>query len=54
MYWYILLFVLTVYDHPFDHEIFVVVSGHDASVVAGQLDGWIDDVQGPVYNIYYI
>lgn len=37
-------------DHPFDHEIFVMVRGHDTPVVARQLDGRIDDVQGPVYD----
>lgn len=42
--------VLTVNDHPLDHEIFIVVRGHDAPVVAGQLDGRIDDVQGPVHD----
>jgi len=42
--------VLTVDDHPFDHEIFIMVRRHDTPVVAGQLDGRIDDVQCPVYD----
>lgn len=42
--------VLTVNDHPFDHEIFIMVRRHNASVVAGELDGRIDNVQGPVYD----
>lgn len=40
--------VLTVNDHSLDHEIFIVISGYDASVITGQLDGWIDDVQSPI------
>lgn len=50
MFDYIVMLVLTVNDHPFDHEIFIMVSRHNAPVVAGQLDGRIDNVQGPVYD----
>jgi len=46
--------VLTVYDHSLDHEIFIVVSRHDASVVAGQFDGRVDDVQGPAHEKFEI
>lgn len=36
--------VLTVNDHSLNHEIFIVVSGHNASVIAGQFNGRVDDV----------
>lgn len=42
--------VLTVHDHPLDHEVFVVIRGHNASVIAGKLDGRIYDVQSPAGN----
>lgn len=41
--------VLTVYGHLLDHKIFIVVSGHDTSIIAGEFNGWVDDMQGPVY-----
>jgi len=44
------MWVLTVNNHPFDHEIFIMVRRHDAPVVTGELDSRIDYVQGPVYD----
>lgn len=46
--------ILTVDDHPLYHEIFVVVRGHDAPVIAGQLDGGVDDVQGAVHGLVVV
>lgn len=42
--------LLTVDDHRLDHEIFVVVRGNDATVVAGQLDGRVDDMERTVHG----
>lgn len=38
----------SVNDHLLNHKVLVVVRGHDALVVAGQLGGRPDDVQSPV------
>lgn len=39
---------LTVDGHLLDHKVFVGERGHDAFIVAGELDGWTNKVHSPV------
>lgn len=41
-------FQLTVNGHALDHEVLIGVSGYDALVIARQLDGGSDQIQGPI------